>query len=123
TVEITKLVPVTVEEGVDVVLAREADDLVDHVGMTESEVRRVIRPEGAAQSREAAGPVRLVAREGDHLRPQVAVVLVVTADAIRGVFLGRVEALGVDAVDATALDAPAIDQIGDRADEAEVLVL
>ena len=48
TVEVAELVPVAVEEGVDVVLAGEADALVAEVGMAQREVDGVIRAEGGA---------------------------------------------------------------------------
>src|SRR6185369_13584218 len=59
----------------------------------------------------------------DDLRVEIAIVLVVPSNPLGRMAALRVEALRVDAVDAGDLERAAVDQVGDGADEAEVLVL
>ena len=122
-VEVAELVPVAVEERVDVVLARERHDLVDRIRMPEPEVRRVVRAEGRAERRDASGRLRARPHERHDLVVEVLVVLIVPPDPLGRVLLLRVEALGVHAVHARELDRAALDQVLHRRRQPEVLVL
>ena len=90
-------------------------------GIARRDVRGVVRAErGADRDDVAAGPRRDVR---EHLVAQVTVVLVVPAGAVRGWIFLLYQLSVVDRVDADQLEVAGVDLVGERAREAEVLVL
>ena len=104
-------------------LPEKATTLSTDVGMAKREVRRVVRAERGAERRHAARALRPRPHERDDLVVEVVVVLVVPADPLGRMPVLRVEALGIDAVHAGELNRTLLDEVADRADQAEVLVL
>src|SRR5215831_10082464 len=90
--------------------------------MAQAEVHRVVGAEGRPQ-RADFRPARPVLHERHDLLRHVAVVLIVTGDALPRMAILGVKALRIDGIDAGYLEASGIQMIPDRADQAEVLVL
>ena len=121
--EVRRVVPVAVQEGVDVVPPREPDGLVDDVRMPEGKVDRVVGAERRAERRHLRQRTGLVADPRNDLAIDVAVVLIVPRQPLRRMTGARVETLLVDAIHAGDLDRAPLDQIANGPDQPEVLVL
>ncbi len=120
--EVAVVVEITVEERPDVERPAQAEAVADEVGVAQGEVDRVVAAEaGAGQAHPAVAG--LAHGVGQDVVEDDILVGEVGPDAVGRVDGLVIPALLVDAVGAVDLDPAGVDLVGDRAHEAEVLVL